>query len=120
MEIRELKIYGQGNFIFLKGEYEHAVAGFTGLGERGKPAERVGAEAAGELLEHHATGLPVDPHLADQLVLYLAQAKGTSVLATSRITSHLQTNLIITSLFVDMETRLDGALDGPGRLTMKV
>jgi len=118
VETRELSIYGQGNFIFLKGEYEHAVAGFTALGERGKPAERVGEEVAREFLCHHSTGMPIDPHLADQLVLYLAQASGPSVFATSRITGHLETNLQVAGYFLDLETRLSGESDGPGTVTI--
>ena len=118
VETRELSIYGQGTFIFLKGEYEHAVAGFTALGERGKPAERVGEEAAREFLSHHRTGMPIDPHLADQLVLYLAQAPGPSVFATSRITCHLETNLQVAGYFLDMESRLSGESDGPGTVTI--
>lgn len=114
IDVSEVTIFGQGTFIFLKAQYEHAVAGFTALGERGKPAERVGEEAARELLEHHASGMPVDPHLADQLVLYLAQAQGHSEYATSRITNHLETNLMVTGLFLEMESKLYGEHDRPG------
>lgn len=118
VEIREVRVFGQGTFIFLKGEYERAVAGFTGLGERGKPAERVGEEAAQEFLAHHRTGLPVDPHLADQLVPYLAQAPGPSVFATSRITTHLETNLLVAGYFLELATEIDGELDAPGTVTI--
>ncbi|HJV66055.1 MAG TPA: RNA 3'-terminal phosphate cyclase [Geomonas sp.] len=117
--IQELKIYGQGTFIFLKAEYEHVVTGFTALGQRGKPAERVGEEAAQELLAHHRTGRSVDPHLADQLVLYLAQADGPSLFATSRISSHLITNLLVTSLFLEMESRVEGELEQPGTVSIR-
>jgi len=118
VEVREFKIYGQGTFIFLKAEYERAVTGFTALGARGKPAELVGEEAARELIAQHASGEPIDPHLADQLVLYLAQADGPSVLATSRITGHLETNLTVTSQFLDIGVRIDGERDGPGTVTI--
>lgn len=114
IEIQELSVFGQGTFIFLRCRYEHAVAGFTAIGARGKPAERVGEEAAYELLAHHATGMPVDPHLADQLVLYLAQATGASLFATSRITRHLETNLMITAHFLDIGSQVNGELEGPG------
>jgi len=113
-ETKELRVFGQGTFIFLRGEYEHAVAGFTALGERGKPAERVGEEAALEFLEHHRTGMPVDPHLADQLVLYLARAEAPSVFATSRITTHLETNLLVAGYFLDVTTGITGEMGGPG------
>lgn len=114
IELAELAIFGQGTFIFLDCQYEEAVAGFTALGARGKPAEAVGEEAADELLRHHATGMPVDPHLADQLVLYLAQARGASLFETSRITSHLETNLTVTARFLDMASQVKGVPDGPG------
>lgn len=119
IDIEELKIYGQGTFIFLKAEYENVTAGFTGLGERGKPSERVGEEAAFELLTHHRTGMPIDPHMADQLVLYLAQSEGPSVFATSRISSHLKTNLMVTSKFLDIEAHIDGELESPGTVRIK-
>ena len=115
---REVPCLGQGTFIFLKGEYQGATSGFTSLGARGKPAEVVGEEAAVEFLSHHATAMPVDPHLADQLVLYLAQAEGPSVFATSRITEHLITNLIVTGYFLGMEYQITGKRDSPGTVTV--
>lgn len=118
LETREVRVFGQGTFIFLKGEYEHAVCGFTALGARGKPAELVGEEAARELLEHHRTAMPVDPHLADQLVLYLAQAKGPSLFATSRITTHLETNLLVAGYFLELSTSIAGESGGPGTVTI--
>jgi RNA 3'-terminal phosphate cyclase (ATP) len=115
---REVTAYGQGTFIFIRGEYEHAVSGFTALGARGKPAEAVGEEAAVEFLTHHQTGMPIDPHLADQLVLYLALAKGPSVFATSRITGHLETNLVVAGYFLDIAVQITGERDAPG--TVKI
>jgi RNA 3'-terminal phosphate cyclase (ATP) len=111
---RAVAAFGQGTFVFIEGEYEGAISGFTALGARGKPAEVVGQEAAAEFLTHHATGMPVDPHLADQLVLYLAQAKSPSLLATSRITSHLETNLAVTGYFLDLDFQISGKRDAPG------
>lgn len=116
LEIKEVRVYGHGTFIFLKAEYEHADAGFTVLGARGKPAELVGEEAAREFLEHHRTGMPVDPHLADQLVLYLACAPGPSLVATSRITRHLVTNLEVAGYFLNLRSEVAGVEGGPGRV----
>lgn len=118
VEVLELQVFGQGTFIFIKGEYENAVAGFTALGERGKPAEEVGAEAAREFLEHHETGEPIDPHLADQLVLYLARAEGPSVFRTSRVTRHLLTNLLVAGYFLKLGSDIAGGEGGPGTVTI--
>jgi len=116
--VRELPAFRPGTFIFLKGEYESAVSGFTALGALGKPAERVGEEAAHELVSHDKSGMALDPHLADQLVLYLARAKGRSVFTTSRLSSHLETNLLVTGRFLDVGWQLDGERDGPGRVVI--
>lgn len=118
IEVKELQVFGQGTFIFIKAEYEHAVAGFTALGERGKPAETVGVEAARDFIEHHETGEPLDPHLADQLVLYLARARGPSVFRTSRITRHLETNLMVAGYFLKFDASLQGKEGGPGAVTI--
>lgn len=116
VELAELRSPGAGTFLFLKGEYLESVSGFLGLGARGKPAELVGAEAADQFLAHHDTGCPVDPHLADQLVLYLALAPGESRFATSRITNHLETNLQVARLFVEFHFECLGERDRPGRV----
>lgn len=118
VHVGEVKVYGQGTFLFLKAEYENCVAGFTSLGERGKPAEVVGEEAARELLDHHATGMPIDPHLADQLVLYAAGGDGESSFATSRITLHLETNLRVAEMFLDLATRISGEEGSPGTVSI--
>lgn len=118
VELLDLQVFGQGTFIFIKAEYEHAVAGFTALGERGKPAEEVGAEAAREFLEHHETGEPIDPHLADQLVPYLVRAPGPSVFRTSRVTRHLATNLLVAGYFLKFSSEIEGREGEPGMVTI--
>jgi RNA 3'-terminal phosphate cyclase (ATP) len=82
---------GPGAGIFLAVEYEGSLAGFSALGEKGKPAPRVADEATAKLLAHHRQGAAVDPHLADQLLLPMALARGRSRLRTSCLTSHLLT-----------------------------
>ena len=80
VEPRRLRGTGPGAGIFLFAEYaasspgETAVAGFTAYGRKGLPAERVAEAACEELLSHHRSGAPVDPYLADQLVLPMALA----------------------------------------------
>lgn len=99
---------GPGAGIFLVAEYEHAPAGFSALGERGKPSERVAEEACADLLAHHQTDASVDPHLADQLLLPAALARGRSEYRTSRITSHLLTNAYAIRRFLDARIAIDG------------
>ncbi|MHC1625789.1 MAG: RNA 3'-terminal phosphate cyclase [Methanoculleaceae archaeon] len=49
--------------------------GGSALGRRGYPAESVGRDAAAEFLE--SDGGEVDPHLADQLLVYIAEYGGS-------------------------------------------
>jgi len=90
---------------------------FFGLGERGKPAERVADEAADALLEHLAAApAAVDPHSADQIVLPLAFAGAASSFPVSIITSHLLTNIDMIRRFVACTIVCEGELGGPGRV----
>lgn len=81
-----------GTGIFLTAEYERSRAGFGALGRLGLPAERVAELAVRELLEFHATDMPVDPYLGDQLLLPLALGSQVSQYRVARITPHLRTN----------------------------
>ncbi len=107
---------GQGTFIFLKAESEHSVAGFTSLGERGKKAEVVGEEAAVAFMDYYSADAALDPHLSDQLVLYLSLCDGESEFSTSRITQHLLTNLWVIGLFHEFKYSVEGERGKPGRV----
>ena len=48
------------------------------MGRDGRPAEAVGAEAVGAMVTALRSGACADEHLADQLVIYMAMAAGTS------------------------------------------
>ncbi len=110
---------GQGTFIFLAAEFEGAVAGVCALGARGKRAETVGEEAASAFLDHDATRAALDPHLADQIVPYLAMSGGESVFTTSRVTQHLLTNLWAVGLFRPFRYDVEGELGKPGRVRIR-
>ncbi|WP_247729654.1 RNA 3'-terminal phosphate cyclase [Halovivax limisalsi] len=84
-----------GSAVVARLDYENAICGASALGERGTPAERVGAnaaEAAERSLDHAS---PVDAHLGDQLVVWLAVAGGR-VSIPSR-TDHVETSLSLVS-----------------------
>jgi RNA 3'-terminal phosphate cyclase (ATP) len=81
-----------GAGIFLAAEYEELAASFSALGRLGKPSETVADEAVAALREHHASGAVVELHLADQLLLPLSIAAGSSLFSVARSTGHLATN----------------------------
>jgi RNA 3'-terminal phosphate cyclase (ATP) len=89
-----------GAWCLLVAEYKGTLAGFTGLGELRKSAEKVADEAveAYEAFEH--SGASVDHHLADQLLLPLALAAGRSRFTTDAVTEHLLTNAAVIRQFL--------------------
>ncbi len=101
---------GAGIFLFIR--YQRSVAGFAAYGRKGLPAEEVAAEGCRELLAHHASGAPVDPHLADQLLLPMAFADGTSRMVTSAVTGHLLTNLTVLQTFLPVQATVERVREG--------
>ncbi|WP_336134478.1 RNA 3'-terminal phosphate cyclase [Natronomonas amylolytica] len=79
-----------GSSLVLAAVYEGGRAGFTALGEAGKPSEEVASEAVAGFEAFHDGVGAVDRHLADQLMIPLALAGG-EMLAPER-TDHVETN----------------------------
>lgn len=65
--------------------------GADALGEQGKMAEIVGEEAASNLIKEIESKAPVDRHLADQILPFMALI-GNSQIRVSEITGHCRTN----------------------------
>jgi RNA 3'-phosphate cyclase len=107
---------GPGSFLFLLAEYEKTLAGFSSLGSRGKPAEKVADEVVETLKDYVSSEGCIDPHLADQLVPFMALAKGNSSFTTTRITEHLLTNLWVIQHFLDVTISRAGGRGERGRV----
>ncbi len=118
MEILSVPSPGQGSFIFLMLETAGCIAGFSSLGERGKKAETVGEEASKSLIKYYSNNACIDPHLSDQIVIYLALAKGESSFTTSCITNHLLTNLWVIEKFIGLKYKVTGEKGIPGKVVL--
>ncbi len=108
---------GKGTFFFLLAEFENSIAGFSSLGAIGKKAEEVSEEACEELFDFIEANGAIDPHLADQLILYMAMAGKESSFTTSRITQHLLTNIWAIKHFLSVNIKVE-EIDGGGRVTV--
>lgn len=99
----------RGSMCLVVGSFEHARVGFSVLGEIGKPAERVGDEAASAFCDFMKRRGAVDRHLADQLLLPLALASAglqggerpVSWFSTECVTRHLVTQAKVIGQFLD-------------------
>ncbi len=91
---------------------------FVGLGERGKPAEKVAEEAFEQCLFHLTAGGAVDPHSADQILLPLALAEGSSEFSVSRVDEHTRTNAATINAFLGRGVHIEEQTDGSGKVTI--
>ncbi|MBI5582029.1 MAG: RNA 3'-terminal phosphate cyclase [Deltaproteobacteria bacterium] len=84
-----------------------SLVGADALGEKGKPAEAVGREAAHKLLETLHTEAAVDVHLADNLIPLLAFVGGK--IKTASLTDHIRANIYVCERFLDVRFKVDEA-----------
>lgn len=96
---------GPGNVVMLEIEAENITEMVTGFGELGVRAETVADRVCKEALRYLASNAPVGEHLADQLLLPLALAKG-GVFATLSLSAHTRTNIDTIQKFLPTEIRV--------------
>ena len=87
------------------------------LGERGKPAEQVGTEAAQGLIEQLERRAPVDRHLGDQLAVWMGLAKGTSAIRVCELTLHTLTCIEVIQRIAGARFTVDGERSKPATIT---
>jgi RNA 3'-phosphate cyclase len=86
-----------GSVLNAYAEYEHARVGASTLGERGLRAEEVGRKTAHGLFSMMDLKSPLDSHMTDQIIPYLALAKGR--IKAGKITNHCETNVWVAKRF---------------------
>ena len=96
---------GSGNVLILELHGEHVTQVVTGFGERRASAHSVAERAVRELRRYLTSDIPVDEHLADQLLLPLALAK-RGTFRTVRPSSHTRTNIDVIRSFLDIDVKL--------------
>ncbi|MFN3346401.1 MAG: RNA 3'-terminal phosphate cyclase [Candidatus Bipolaricaulaceae bacterium] len=89
-------------------DQEGARLGADQAGAPGRPAEAIGEHVARTLWEDLQSGATVDRHLADQLILYAALAKGESVYLVPQVTDHVEANLWLVESLLGARWRLEG------------
>jgi RNA 3'-terminal phosphate cyclase (ATP) len=107
---------GPGNVVLIEIQSQQVTEVFAGFGQRGVPAERVAQGAWREAADYLRAGVPVGPHLADQLMLPLAIGAGmhgaTSVYCTMPLTQHSVTHLALVQRFLKLTARVEEQADG--------
>ncbi len=97
---------GPGNVLILEIIGEQVCEVFTGFGEWRVSAEKVADQTVRQVQEYLAAGVPVGPHLADQLLLPMALA-GRGAFRTLAPTRHTLTNIEVIKTFLEVEVNLE-------------
>lgn len=92
---------GPGNILVAQIESEQVTEVFTGFGEKGVKAKHVARDVVNEVRAYLAAGVPVGPHLADQLLIPLALAGGGRF-RTLPLTRHTETNIEMVQKFLEV------------------
>lgn len=93
---------GNGSGIVIMAETSTGcLLGGSALGRKGERAEKVGEVAAKELLDDITSGGCVDHHLQDQLIIFMALAKGKSRIKTGPVTLHTETAIHVVQLLTE-------------------
>ncbi len=95
IEIETRRDYSTGSGITLFCGYKGSVS----LGEKGKPAEKVGLDAGIELVKELKSNGIFDRHLADQVMVFAFISKGVTEYTATQITDHSKSNAYVLNLF---------------------
>jgi len=109
---------GCGIILFARTKEGHIIASDS-LGRLGVPAEKVGEEAAADLVKQLNAKAPVDKHLGDQLVIWVAIAKGYSEYRVTELTLHTLTSIEVCEKMTGAEFTVNGSLGEPCRISCK-
>ncbi|KAG9318340.1 RNA 3'-terminal phosphate cyclase/enolpyruvate transferase [Chiua virens] len=105
---RDEDVVGGGGGVLLWAETEDGcVLGGSAVSTREKRPEVVGEEAAAELVRNLSHGGCVDEYLQDQMIIFLALAKGTSVVKVGPLTDHTRTAIHVAQLMTGAKFRID-------------
>ena len=117
VHVEEVDSVGPGNVVWARCEAEHVTALFSSFGQRGVPADRVSEPLVSEVKAWLDRDVPVQEHLADQLLLPIALA-GEGRFVTGPPSPHTRTNIEVIEQFLGRRFT-EEALEG-GRVRLRL
>ena len=102
---------GKGSSIIICGILQNgSVIESDALGEKSLSAVKVGELVAKKFLEEFSSQSPVDSHLGDQLLPFLAVANGTSEIIVTKLTQHMLSSIKVIEAFLPAKIQVIGEL----------
>ncbi len=96
---------GVGTTVLALADAGASLLGGDSLGERGKPAEVVGKEAAASLIAEAKSGASVDVHMGDMLLPFIALRGGSFTVREQ--TAHMISNAYVVRQFTGREVKFE-------------
>lgn len=90
-----VQTFSQGSSITLWAETENSILGSDAIGKRGVRAEVIGQKAAEDLVRSIKSQAALDKYGSDQVIPFIALAKGKSEIKVEEITQHCRTNISV-------------------------
>ena len=113
-----------GSTMQLHADYENCRVGAGALGQRGKPAEKVGEEAANLLNAQMDSGACLDRWMTDQILPFIAlatvQTKKPSEVSVAELSNHALTNAWVIEQFLPVKFDIQGEKKQPGRISVSI
>jgi RNA 3'-terminal phosphate cyclase (ATP) len=118
MSYKSVNSLSPGSSVTCYAVCENSIIGGSCLGEPGLKAEKVGETAAEESIKSLKSNAAIDKYMADQILLYVALAKGRSHLKVEETTDHCKTNMSVIEQIIPVEFRTENneiIIDGLGK-----
>ncbi len=119
IQVSEVRAADEGSFLTLVADGGGLPAGFSALGGRGRSPGELASAAVRAFLEFAKSEASCEPYLADQLVLAMSLARGTSRITTLRITPHLLTTIQQVQHVLGCPVEVRGDEGSPGTVTIE-
>ncbi len=101
------KTLSKGTSITLWAEFENSILGADKIGKKGISAEKIGGECAQELIESIESNAALDKYMSDQIIPFLALAKGKSKIKVESLTEHCRTNIKVCEQILGVKFEID-------------
>ena len=91
-----------GSALLLYAEFNNTIIAWDSIGEKGKPSEKIGEEAAKGLMEQLNSEAALDDYMQDQILIFMALAKEGSF-KFNNLTEHAKTNMWLIEKFLPIK-----------------
>jgi len=103
ISVEEGNTLSPGTGITIWTDSKDVILGATVLGERGISSEEIGKNVANSLLSEINSKSTIDTYAFDQILPYMAIAKGESTCSVKEISNHAQTNMWLIKQFLNTD-----------------